>query len=330
MNPEIEAAWLALKDGQLEKAVQLSSQLLNRGMASPAQVPLAQALTCQACFYSRRGAPADAVPILQNVLSIYPDDVYAQELMIAILREAVDAAKSRSGEARETSAGRGRLVLGLGTGRSGSTTLANILGAQSNCYFSHEYPPMLYWRDDPASPEFHIGRFRLLLELFPIAGDVSHWWLPYFRLMRTNFPDLRAVVLRRDREETIESFLRVKGDGKKGAINHWVRHDGRFWRKNSWDDCYPKYPVETLREAVACYWDAYYQQSQQLQREFPEQLRIFDLAALSDIDGQREVLGFCGIEDCQLVVGEHANRGHGKDGARLWPNFLKVLEHQRS
>jgi len=326
MHPKIEAAWQALKDGQVGKAEHLSRSMLHQGIAESSQLPLAQALTCRAFYLARSGRQKEAVSLLQNVFNIYPDDVYAQELMIAILRETV-ASKTRfpSTNVASSSVQRGRLVLGLGSGRCGSTTLANLFAAQKNCYFSHEHPPLLGWNDDSSTLDFHLRRFQLLLELFQTVGDVSHWWLNYFRSIRESIPNMRAVVLRRDKEETVNSFLRIKGGGGKGSVNHWVEHDGSYWRKNWWDDCYPKYQANTLQEAIEKYWEEYYRLAEEFENEFPEQLRIFDIAILSSTAGQRKILEFCGLIDIHISEDLHANKGQAKDGAYLWPNFLEIL-----
>jgi hypothetical protein len=326
MHLKVEDAWQALKNGQLEKAEQLSWELLNKGVA-PSQIPLAQALTCRAFFLGRRGAAREAVALLQNILSLYPKDAYAQELMIAILRETIANRKPlHPADSAHASARTRRLVLGLGTGRCGSTTLSRLFEAQKNGCFSHECPPRLAWNHDAETIDFHLRRFRLLLELFPMVGDVSHWWLPYFRLIRQHFPEVRAVVLRRDKEETVDSFLRIKGGGQQGSINHWVEHDGKFWRKNLWDDCYPKYRADTMKEAIARYWDEYYLLAGQMEAEFPDQIRIYDIAALSDARGQQEILEFCGFAEIIIPGDIHANKGHANDGASQWPNFLDLLQ----
>ena len=39
----------------------------------------------------------------------------------------------------------GKLVIGIGTGRSGSTSLTKLLQLQPNAFVSHERPPRLSW-----------------------------------------------------------------------------------------------------------------------------------------------------------------------------------------
>ena len=145
-----------------------------------------------------------------------------------------------------TAIGNGRLILGMGTGRSGSTSLTWLLQAQIGTYCSHEHPPILPWAAEVEPVLFHLRRFELMLQLFDWVADVSHWWLPLIPRIVESSPGVRIVVLKRDKAETVDSFLRMKGGDRRGAINHWTSHDGTIWARNAWDPCYPKflaYPV---------------------------------------------------------------------------------------
>ena len=67
-----------------------------------------------------------------------------------------------------------------------------------------------------------------MLSLFELVGDVSHWWVPHFETLQKAFPEVKMIVTRRDLAETVSSFLKIKGGENRGAINHWVRHDGSY------------------------------------------------------------------------------------------------------
>ena len=61
--------------------------------------------------------------------------------------------------------------------------------------------------------------------------------------------------MQRDKEQTVSSFLKIKGYGIKGSLNHWTDHDGKYWRKNIWDKTYPKYATNSIKIAIEKYWD---------------------------------------------------------------------------
>ncbi len=162
-------------------------------------------------------------------------------------------------------------------------------------------------------------RFELLGELFDFVADVSHWWLPRIEDVKSRFPNFKAVILKRRKEDTVESFLRIKGNDAKGAINHWVEHSGKYWQKNDWDPCYPSYPLNNSRVALEAYWDEYYEVSHRLSEKHHENVRVFEIEVLATEEGQREILDFCGFTNPVILDNVHANKGTFVDGIRLWP-----------
>jgi len=213
---------------------------------------------------------------------------------------------------------KGRLLLGLGTGRSGSTTLAKLWREQEDCYCSHEHPPRLAWKADSTRLTFHANRFNLLLDDYKYVGDVSHWWLPYIDILMERYDNVRVVVLKRDRKATVDSFLKIKGGNNKGAINHWVDHDGSFWGNNTWDECYPSYDKSTMKEAIEQYWDDYYDTVDSLTQRYPLSIKLFSTEKLSDPDTQEKLLSFCGFTSPKLKTDLYLNKGDALDGLYMY------------
>lgn len=135
----------------------------------------------------------------------------------------------------------GKLVIGLGTGRSGSTTLSHILNSCGESCGTHENPPMLYWKPRPEQIAFHLQRFALLRRHFALVSDVAHWWINTVDVLVRGFPDIRFIGLIRDRDACVESFLTIKGVGP-GSLNHWLPRDAPGYRPVAWDLAYPSYP----------------------------------------------------------------------------------------
>jgi hypothetical protein len=314
----IRKVWQLFYEGSLRQADILAAQVISRDKETIPYLPVMEILTSKAQYMAMTGRRRMAAPFIAKAINRLPDSPYPQELCLAMLRAEVIA---RNGS--ETRKGRdeaGKLVIGLGTGRCGSTSLTQLLMAQKTGCFSHEHPPDLPWNMPPPGLRFHLQRFALLAQLYDPVGDVGHWWLPHMDAVAKFFPDFRAVVLKRDKEATVESFVTVKEGDTKGGVNHWIDHDGSFWNKVPFDRCYPSYPVTDIREALGRYWEDYYERCEKLAERYPGQLRIFDMAALKTAEGQREILEFCGFDD--PVVGRefHANVGHYKDGEDLWGN----------
>lgn len=189
----------------------------------------------------------------------------------------------------------GRLILGMGTGRSGSTSLTRILSLQKGGWFSHEHPPILPWAIDKSLLRVHIERFNCYLSSCAYSGDVAHWWLPYLEEIFHHFPESKIVCMRRDKQDTVRSFEKIKGVEGRG-FNHWIKHDGVKWTKNLWDICYPKYNVSSRKTAIALYWKEYYDFAVRLRRRYPNNIIIVKLSDINSKKGQEKILEFCGID----------------------------------
>lgn len=200
-----------------------------------------------------------------------------------------------------------RLVLGIGTGRCGTQSLSALLDDQPGATVTHErFKAQVPW--GAAGYEW----MQRLINESPsgaaLYGDVSLYWLPQIEQLLLD-PDrrdaadtLRVVALQRDREATVESYMRKTG-GSHGR-NHWMVHDGNEFNNCDlgWDHCYPKFRASSKREALSMYWASYYGEVDRLADRFSEHVRCFDLDALNTREGQRAILQFVGVPDAEQVL----------------------------
>lgn len=182
-----------------------------------------------------------------------------------------------------------RFIFGLGTGRCGTVTLSKLLSSQASTNVSHELGalPFLPWEKDRARLQEFLGRVCSREESF--VGDISFYLLPYVNDIVDLIPDSKFIVLQRDKEETVRSYVK-KTEGR----NHWVTHDGTQWRNDHWDKCYPKYLVGNKEEAIGKYYDEYYSKCQEIKNE------NFFFMNTSDLNSENkclEMLNFCGYND---------------------------------
>ena len=134
----------------------------------------------------------------------------------------------------------GKLVIGLGSGRSGSTSLAARLAAVDNSCSTHENPPLLFWRPATEQIAFHLRRFAMLRSYYALVADCAHWWINLTDELVQEFPDVKFVGLVRNKYECTVSFARIKGVGR-GTYNHWAEHPNSFWIPTLWDPTYPTF-----------------------------------------------------------------------------------------
>jgi hypothetical protein len=150
------------------------------------------------------------------------------------------------------------------------------------------------------------SRFEILLNCHPEAdriGDVGHFCLPYLEQILESLDDVRVICLMRDREETIDSFLRWIADTRKGRpVTRWAADRAGFDDDPS-DLCFPKYATRDMQAAIGRYWDEYYEKVEGLAQGFPDPIRIFPMAsALNDVVTIRELLCWIGIPAARTVA----------------------------
>lgn len=222
--------------------------------------------------------------------------------------------------ARPKRAEPGRVVIGLGSGRCGSTTLAGAMTGVADACATHENPPPLFW--DPLEEQLatHVERFRILADYFAIVFDSSHWWLNAVGRMFREFPDARAIGLQRDTDACVRSFMQRKGSGK-GSLNHWAVPGNGVWMLSPADPWYPSYaapgnsaddPDAAKRAMITRYVAEYNQALERTADAYPGRVLLVRTEELSDPATYRAMSDFAG---CEVIAPSAAlNVGNTADG----------------
>ena len=186
-----------------------------------------------------------------------------------------------------------QLIIGLGTGRCGTVSLANLLDGQNDCRVFHEIKPILPWRMDNG---FLAKRMNHLYESKQsFIGEVGSSYLPYVEQIIEWVPNAKFVCLKRNQAKTVASFMR-KTEGR----NHWMKHDGQEWKKDEWDDFFPKFEINNKKEALNAYWETYYKESERLAQKHPGQFKIFATEVLNNEKELVKLFDFLGIPQAQI------------------------------
>jgi hypothetical protein len=248
-----------------------------------------------------------------------------------------------------------KVVIGLGSGRSGTASLTSLIDRQLGGICFHEMNPSCAVFSGNRQPHVNaIREFKAILaggdrrclsidysrpssvstyerlQQMPavnLIGDIAYYYLNYVEDLLAVDADCRFVCIRRDREQTIASWLQKSAinrwpslwlaDRLKSMItrtpfyteyNYWQLHDGTVWQKDPvWDSCFPKFEATSKEEAIGMYWDYYYLEADRLQRAHPDNLRIFDIRDMSSLDGQQRILSFIGLSPATMVCGEEVH-----------------------
>src|SRR2546423_307998 len=133
-----------------------------------------------------------------------------------------------------------RILLGIGSGRCGTRSLANLLNRQPGTQVTHEEPPRLPWR----IPHDRAMTHRLA-QIEPIVGDVASYFLPYVQQAIEYSPGIRIVCLKRPREEVIDSFCRWLDKVHPLPTNHWAARPALGWHHEPiWTRIFPQYDLQ--------------------------------------------------------------------------------------
>lgn len=204
-----------------------------------------------------------------------------------------------------------RVMFGLGTGRCGTNSLAALIALQPGAIGGHERRgPRIAW----TGGEHEVDRVldEITAELAggaTLVGEIGLYYLPYAVRIRARFPEVRFVVLQRDRASTIESFLEKTAD----KSNHWAP-TRRFARHARWDHCFPTYQaVLPKAEAIGRYWDEYYAMTDALERAEPATFLTVRTEALGLPETQRRILDFLGVPRERQVLSEGLATNRAED-----------------
>jgi hypothetical protein len=249
------------------------------------------------------------------------------------------------------------IVIGLGSGRSGTASLAKLLNAQHDALCFHEMnPSCVRFRGTPRPILNTVDEFQAIVDggdpsmltvdlsrrvaaeaydrlcrlpRVRLLGDIAFYYLSYVDRIATHNPAVRFVCLRRERQATIESWLRksaiprwpskrladrvaslITREPYHAARNPWMAHDGRDWAVDPvWDKCFPKFPGPTRTEAIGQYYDYYYDEVERLAERWPDRFRLIETPRLGEPAVQRDLLTFCGVPvDEQILTDAHIHR----------------------
>ena len=223
---------------------------------------------------------------------------------------------------------RGRVAIGIGSGRTGSTSLAAMLATIAKSCCTHENPPLISWTPEPEEIEFHLRRFRMLAAYHPLVADISHWWINVIDRCFAEFPEARVIGTFRSVESCAGSFMRIKGSGR-GSYNHWVPYDNGIWAAARWDPAYPTYPVpeHAARDPdgaklglIIRYVREYNDAMHALAQRFPAKVMLVPTESLDDAVVQKAIFDFVGLHGS--VATTRLNVGTTDDGKRFRDQHL--------
>ena len=190
-----------------------------------------------------------------------------------------------------------QIIIGLGSGRCGTLSLAELLDQQDNATVTHECRPLLTWESQNRDRAARERLRRITQDNSTFVGDVGSFYLPYVDALMEQNDQIRFVCLKRPCEEVVRSFEKWVDRIHAVPTDHWrVNRSNGYLHHPVWSTIFPKYEADSREDAIRRYWTEYYQTAEELAERYPSGFRIFDMQeALNTDHGQREVLSFAGF-----------------------------------
>ena len=188
-----------------------------------------------------------------------------------------------------------KLIINIGTGRSGSVSLSNFLSNQKKMRVLHEgklkekgIRKLIKWKNDEDELIKWLNKLLKIKDNNNFVGDTGMYFLPYVELIIKNFPNTKIIGLIRDKKEVVNSYIK-----KTAGRNHWYNHDGKKWKiDKKWDDCFPTYNEKDKQKALEKYWDEYYISTKNLMKKYPTYVKMWTIKEFNSIKGKNEILDF--------------------------------------
>ena len=207
-------------------------------------------------------------------------------------------------------------VIGIGTGRCGTMSVARLLGGCQDCTVYHEMAAeteALPWEFDPERA--HAKLERLLRMPGLLAGDVALYYLNYVEFFLERMPDLRIVHIYREKQAVVRSFLE-----RTAGRNHWMPDDRTAKPDPIWDKCFPKYPdAATKAEAVARYYDDYILAVARLMTKHSDRVLDLNVRHLDNVHQQALLFDFLELPEANRRYGVVRSNHDLEYGERVRP-----------
>ncbi len=188
-----------------------------------------------------------------------------------------------------------QLIIGFGTGRSGTTSLSAFLNAQERTSVLHEgrIEP-----NSPANPFAWEGDEEKVIQWIDgllennsgcdWIGDVGMYYINYVDAILDRWPDARFICMQRAQQDVVQSYLKWTSNR-----NHWMIHDGSQWNLDSiWDKAYPKFCTTDKKDALHQYWTLYTQMTHELEQRLPGFIKVINLPEFNDRRCKESILDF--------------------------------------
>jgi len=208
------------------------------------------------------------------------------------------------------------IVIGLSSSRVETKKIHSFLNKQENIAVDYESDIKSFCWDHSENiiikriqyleNKIHNNTFRKK-DQFKVFGEVCFYILPYLEILINNFPYLKFICTTKSKKKTYNDIimdLKNKNNFflrmllfKKKFKNHFIVHNGKKWEKDYMlDKCYPNFELDSLNGAIDKYIELYYSTVKNIEKKYPNNLKVFYSDELQSKYGKKKIFSFMGLE----------------------------------
>lgn len=180
-------------------------------------------------------------------------------------------------------------VIGFGTGRSGSTSLSNLISGCTDCAVSREKNAS-FWGANWEFTKKHADRTFQFLQILKgsLIGDIAPYYLNYITYFINNIDNVKILYTYRDREETVNSFV-----NRFSYMDNFFKGKSKNWRKR----LFPTINTASKRKAFEKYYDLYTDTAKTLIKKHNKKIKSIYVEDLNNLDKIKEIFDFLCIPE---------------------------------
>lgn len=210
-------------------------------------------------------------------------------------------------------------IIGFGSGRCGTMSLAKLLNACEDTCVLHEMKILyvgggttlrnqdriselmeqgkavrihrkLSWQFNEQEAKEKMYDLQHINKSF--VGEVAFYYLNSLSYFIKQL-DAKCICLWREQEKVVNSFMK-----RTSKFHHWNSNPNKFgFRVSPYDVCFPSYDTLLKKEAIAKYWEEYYAIAEKLIEQFPNNIIKVDINHFNEKENQKRIFDFVGIPE---------------------------------
>lgn len=194
------------------------------------------------------------------------------------------------GQSSETNRNR-KIIIGFGTGRCGTKSLAEFLNQQPGFDITHEGVKLGWY---PATTDTEIGIKEFVNRRDKVIGDIGFYWIHYLDLILRQYRNAKAINIVRPDEEVVNSFW------------SYMKPDETVYSFGNWRG-YPYDSMDRTKDAIRQTITRYRFLEYQVQRLYPASIYQMTMQELNDKSVLDDLLDWIGEDGPHVVQSIHTN-----------------------